>query len=302
MRLLTILALLISLQSNAQSGSLQISVNFVQAPGCLTTRVELVSDSLSLHYTDVEFGDTISDIPTGLYQVTIYSCDSTMSVGHQVEVVEDKFRRIYYYNGITIDEGDPYGPSYWGDYGYYDTIDYVPFFYLNYGWQFGRGLDYNNEAQKMSSDFRFKYTVGQDFPINESFFALGYEVGFDYNQYNYSEIDFVDSTLVYDKQRFKSFNFSFTLSSSIYIKSKRFMAVGARYSLPMYARIERFLGDDKFSTRKVHNYNEFSAFAQIGYWFAFVYAEYTFNPILIDPYENAPPLTIGLRLNAPIEW
>jgi hypothetical protein len=61
-------------------------------------------------------------------------------------------------------------------------------------------------------------------------------------------------------------------------------------------------GDEKISIRGLHKYNDISAYAQLGYDWGFVFAEYRFNQILRSPLNEIPQLSLGVRLTVTEKW
>lgn len=292
---------IISSLSHAQTGGMRCHVDFVNDVQCVTFNVELRKADTVLTYQMVGKGDTITGIPEGMYDVTFLSCDSAYSYSQRLEIVEDQIRSFYYRNQANLDQWWPSNGPYTDEYyqNYYDSL-YTPSF-INVSWQFSRGIDYNGLNPNLLNNFAFDYIVGQDFLLTKPI-ALGYEIGFGYTQANYTTDDFLDSQISYDKQRFTTFDISFALVSSVYVRNGKMLSLGARYRLPYFARWARVNGDQKISTRGLHKYNDFSVFAQLGYEWGFLFAEYRFDQILRSPMGDLPNLSLGVRLSIAQEW
>jgi hypothetical protein len=298
MKYLPLLFLLLGLNLNAQTGSLKCNVTFNQHSGCATDNLILTTKKDTIRFLKFQSKDTLSGIPVGTYQALFYDCDSTHTYSQMIEITEDEIRYFNFFNNAGMRQ-DRYSDLY--DEMYYDTNDFVEA-WLNHGFEFGRGLDYDNEAVNLTSNYSFQYSVGQDYMLNQSPFALGFDCGLKFSQYNYGKVDLIDTSVVHEDQRYTSLDLTAAVLASIYIKEKKLLDIGIKYNLPLYARGVAKNGNQKLTTKGIHNYKDFSAIARIGYWWGFIYGEYRFNDILSSPYENAPNLTIGIRFNAPIEW
>lgn len=295
MKHLLALFLLVTLQVTAQTGSLRPNVNFINDAGCATFKVELTSDSLTLHFEQVRKQDTLHEIPVGVYSVRFYSCDSTFVYGQNIEIIEDETQQLNFRNGAYVGDFDVYNNEF-GE--YYDSSEWsgLPPYA---GLQFGRGLDYDNTSQKVRSNFNFQYVGGIDFRLGKSPIAMGFESGISYGQINYDNVDFLDTAIIYDKLRYRSFNIQAAFLTSIYIKKNKLFDIGVKYRLPIYARIARVSNNETINSKRVHQFNDLTLVAHLGYAWGFIFAEYQLNSVLIAPYENAPRLMLGVRLNAP---
>lgn len=299
MKHLLLALLLLPFAGFSQTGSLVARVTFVYDNGCSTINVRLTSDSTELLYQRIGKTDTISGIPAGTYSAHFYSCDSTINYTQPLEIVKNEVLDFTFYNNARQSTDDTYL------YDYYDEFDSSyesSTVFVQHNWQFGRGLDIENTANRLQSNYAFQYSVNQDFLLGNSPFAIGYECGLNYKRLNYDKMDFYDSSVVYDGQHYHSLDFSIAALSSIYIKNRKFLSFGVKYNLPMFARAVKLSGNDKISTKGIQNFNDVTLVAAIGYWWGFVFAEYQLTTVLSAPYENAPPLTLGVRFSFPIEW
>lgn len=283
----------------SQTGSLVSKVTFVFDNGCSTINVRLTSDSTELLYKRIRKSDTITGIPVGTYSAHFYSCDSSIQYTQPLEIVKNEVLVLSFYNNARQSSNDSY---YYGFDEEYDSSYYFSTVFVNHNWQFGRGLDLENTASRLQSNYAFQYSINQDFVLGRSPFAIGYECGLNYKRLNYDQMDFYDSSIVYDGQYYHSLDFSIAALSSIYIKNRKFLSFGVKYSLPMFARAVKLSGNDKIVTKGIQNFNDVTLVAAIGYWWGFVFAEYQLTTVLSAPYENAPPLTLGIRFSFPIEW
>jgi len=285
----------------AQTGGISCNVDFTNDFQCATFQLKLTKADTSFHFQMVNSGDTLSNIPTGLYKAVFLSCDSAYSYHQNIEIVSGKIRSFYYKNTAAIDTYRPVYSPYDDDYyyNYYDSL-YNPV-YFNIGLRFSRGIDYQGLNPNLLNNFTFDYTFGHDFLLTKPV-AFGYEIGFGYTQANYTTDDFLIPSVSYEKQRFTTFDFSFALLTSLYIKDGRLLSLGARYRLPYFARWARVTGDEKMSTKGLHRFNDFSVFAQLGYDWGYLFAEYRFDQILRAPLGDLPNLALGVRLNVTEEW
>lgn len=282
------------------TGSLICDVTFDYNSGCATDNVVLTSSSHTLQFLRIRVTDTLSGIPAGVYRAIFYDCDSSHQYQQTLEIVENDIRYFTFKNNAHSNL--PYNSGYGYDYTYSKDSIYPTSVWLNHGLAFGRGLDYENKSVKVESNYSFEYSVGQDYMILESPIALGFDFGARYNQSNFEKTDYMDTSIVHEQYRFGSWNLTSTFLASLYIKQKKVLDVGVKYNLPIYSRMVAIDGKDKLTTRGVHNYKDYSFVAHVGYWWGFIYAEYRPDGILISPYENAPKLTLGLRLNVPVDW
>lgn len=285
----------------AQTGNLITSVDFVRDVQCATYNLKLSKSGTTLFYRSLAAHDTISDIPVGLYNAHFYSCDSSFTYSQNIEIVDGKTRFFYYRNNANIEE-NYFAPSAYDDeyyYEYYDSL-YSPVFF-GVHWQFSRGIDYDGVNPNLLNNFAFDYIFGHDILLTKPV-ALGYEIGFGYTQANYVSEDLANPQIMHEKQRFTTFDVSFAALASLYIKDSRLLSIGARYRLPYFARYARVSGNDKISTRGLHKYNDLSVFAQIGYDWGFLFAEYRFDQFLKSPMGDLPNLNIGVRLSISDEW
>ena len=290
-----VLLLLLTFQATAQTGSLVPNINFIYDASCATFNVELTSDTSSLYFARVRKQDTLRDIPVGLYSIRIYSCDSVFVYGQKIEILENETRQLNFRNGAYIGNYNRYGEDFYDESDTSEWSDISPYV----GLQFGRGLDYDKTNQKVRSNFNFQYVGGMDFRLGKSPFALGFESGISYGQINYDNIDFIDTAITYDKLRYRSFNIQAAFLTSIYIKKLKLLDFGVKYRLPVYARIARISGNETYNSKRVHQFNDLTLVAHLGYGWGFIFAEYQLNQVLIAPYENAPRLMLGVRLNVP---
>jgi len=286
---------------SAQTGSLTTNIDFVQDVQCATYNVKLSNSDSTLYFKSVRQNDTLSDIPVGLYHTTFYSCDSAYSYGQNVEILEDEVRYLYFRNtgylGANNTVPNVYSDDYY--YDYYDSL-YAPV-YFGVHWQFSRGIDFENSSPNLLNNFAFDYIFGHDWLVTKPV-ALGYEIGLGYTQANYISEDLETPTIKHEKQRFTTFDVNFGLVTSIYVKDSRLFSLGARYRLPYFARYARVTGNDKLTTKGLHRYNDFSVFAQLGYDWGFVFAEYRFDQILKDPMGPLPNISFGVRLGIREDW
>ncbi len=290
---LTVFTFLFQLVS-AQTGSLATNVDFVKDVQCATYNVQLRNGDSTLNFKSLRQIDTLENIPAGFYDITFYSCDSVYHYGQQIEILEDEVRSIYFRNNTYV--GTEYNPNtYTNDYyfNYYDSL-YSPI-YLGVSWQFSRGIDYDGINPNLLNNYSFDYILGHDWLLTKPV-AFGYEFGFGFTQANYVREDLEDPTILHEKQRFTTFDINLGLVTSIYVKESRLLALGARYRLPYFARYARVTGNDKISSKGLHRYNDFSVFAQLGYDWGFIFAEYRFDQFLRAPIGDLPNLSAGVRL------
>lgn len=285
-------------------GSLKCSVIFNQTGGCSTNNLILTSNLDTLKFLRFQSKDTLSNIPEGNYIAHFYNCDSSYQYSQMIEIVADELIYFNYYNNVNnrFNQYD-YNNYYEYDESYYsDDDDYTTTAWLNHGIQFGRGLDYDNKSVKVESNYSFQYSVGQDYSIFESPIALGFDFGLRYSQSNFEKTDFIETSVIHDKYCFSSFGISSTFLASIYAGGRKFIDIGVMYNMPIYSRIVSEDGDQKTSTKNVHTFHDFRFVAHVGYWWGFLYAEYRPDIIVKVPYEDAPKLNLGIRLNIPLEW
>ncbi len=288
----------LSFVSYGQKGSLSTNIDFVRDVQCATYNLKLSGADSTFHFKNIRANDTLDNIPVGLYYATFFSCDTSYNYGQKIEIVEDEVHYIYFrnngyngFNGPDYYSPNTYTDPYFND--YYDSL-YVPV-YFGVCWQFSRGIDYENVNPNLLNNFSFDYIFGHDWLVTKPV-ALGYEFGFGFTQANYTPEDLESPTVMHEKQRFTTFDINLGLVTSIYIKESRLLSLGARYRLPYFARYARISGNDKFTTRGLHKYNDFSVFAQLGYDWGFVFAEYRFDQFLREPLGNLPSLSVGVRL------
>lgn len=287
---------------SAQTGNLITHVDFVKDVQCVTFNVHLTNAQNSLlSYRNVNSGDTLRDIPIGMYDVLFISCDSSYTYSQKIEIAEGKTRNFNYTNTSRIvdTEYDPlsYNNQYYDD--YYDTF-YKPVFFGAH-FQFSRGIDYESLNLDLLNNFAFDYTFGHDILLTKPI-ALGYEIGFGFTQANFVNTDLVDPQTVHERQRFTTFDFSIAGMTSIYINDSRMLTLGARYRLPYFARYARITGNEKQSTGGLHKYNDLAVFAMLGYDWGHVFAEYRFDQFLKSPLGEIPQLSLGVRLSIMDEW
>lgn len=280
--------------ASAQTGGLNTDINFVRDVQCATYNLKLENQDSTLYFKSIRVGDTLDEIPIGLYSATFYSCDSAFHYGQKIEIIEDEIRHVFFRNNASVGETDmnpyKYDDEYY--YDYYDSL-YAPV-YFGIFWQFGRGIDFDAAHPELLNNYSFDYIFGHDWLLTKPV-ALGYEFGFGFTQANYISEDLADPTISHEIQRFTTFDINLGLVTSIYVKESRLLSLGARYRLPYFARYARINGNDKLSTRGLHKYNDFSVFAQLGYDWGFVFAEYRFDQILREPLGGLPELSIGVR-------
>ncbi|XOV68460.1 MAG: hypothetical protein ACFHU9_04635 [Fluviicola sp.] len=278
-----------------QTGNLTTDIDFVRDAECVTYHVKLEKSDTTLTFSGVRSGDTLKNIPIGLYQATFYSCDSAIHYGQKIEILSDELRYINYRNNAYVGNKSKnpfeYSEEYYFD--YYDSL-WTPVYFAA-SWQFSRGMDFDGTHPNLLNNFAFDYIVGHDWLVANPL-ALGYELGFGFTQANFSPQDLDDPLISHDKQRFTTFDVNFGFVTSIYVNERRMLTLGARYRLPYFARYARINGNDKLSTRGLHKYNDFSVFAQLGYNWGFVFAEYRFEDYLRDPVGSMPSLSLGVRL------
>ena len=293
-QLVSFVVVIITLQpASAQTGNLITNVDFVKDVSCATYKLELSNPDTTLFYSNLRDRDTVKNIPEGLYNAMFYSCDSAYHYGQIIEILENDMRYIYFRNTAYVSENreeDLYSDDYY--YDYYDSL-YAPV-YFGVTYQFGRGFDFDNENPNLLNNFSFDMMLGHDWLVTKPF-GIGYEIGYGFTRANYVGEDLEDPTIRHEKQRFTTLDFNFGLLTSIYIKERKFMSIGARYRLPYYARYARINGNDKLTTGGLYRYNDFSVFAQLGYNWGFVFAEYRFNQIFRSPLGDLPNLSIGVR-------
>ncbi|GAB5418061.1 MAG: hypothetical protein Crog4KO_31410 [Crocinitomicaceae bacterium] len=296
--LLTFVASIFLSYGFAQTGSLVTNVDFIKDVQCATYNLNLSNSDTTIVYKKIKANDTISDIPSGLYQAHFYACDSSFSYGQKVEIVEGQTRRFTYRNNAYInDDQEMYDDFQYDDdyyYEYYDSL-YAPV-YFGVHWQFSRGMDFDGTNPDLLNNFAFDYSFGHDFLLTKPV-ALGYEFGFGFTQANYISEDLANPLIKHQKQRFTTFDINIAAVTSFYIKDHRLLTLGARYRLPYFARYARINGDEKLSTKGLHKYNDLAVFAQLGYNWGYVFAEYRFDQILRAPMGELPNLSIGIRLS-----
>lgn len=278
-----------------QTGSLTTDVDFVNDVQCATYNLKLSNEDSTLHFKGVRARDTLNDIPTGMYRITFFSCDSSFHYGQKIEILEDEVRYIYFRNNGYVGK-QYYGPydysdSYYSE--YYDSL--YPPVYFGMFYQFSRGFFTDGENPSLLNNYAFDITFGHDWLLTKPV-ALGYEVGYGFTRATYAPEDLADPSIIHEQQRFTTFDLNFALVSSIYVKEKRLLSIGGRYRLPYYARYARVNGNEKLLTRGLYRYNDFSVFAQLGYDWGYVFAEYRFDPIFREPLVQIPNLSLGVRL------
>lgn len=284
-----------------QTGSLTTNVNFVQDNQCATFKLELLGEDSTYSYKGIRAGDTLDSIPIGLYYANFYSCDSAFRYGQKIEIIENEVRYFYFRNNSYIgDQQD--NPFKYDDFYYIDYYDslYAPV-YFGIFWQFSRGMPFDAAHPELLNNYAFDYILGHDWLVTKPV-ALGYEFGFGFTQANYISEDLADPTLSHEKQRFTTFDINLGLVTSIYVKESRLLSLGARYRLPYFARYARITGNDKLTTKGLYRYNDFAVFAQLGYDWGFVFAEYRFDQYLREPLGSLPNLSIGVRLGVREEF
>lgn len=269
---------------------------------CATFNANLTKQNdTTITYRNLSSGDTLKNIPIGLYNAHFYSCDSSFTYSQNIEIVDSQTRTFNFRNAANIQNKyyppDNYTDEYYDE--YYDSLFPPTFFGLHL--QFTRGLNSQDESPNLLNNFAFDYIFGHDVLLTKPI-ALGYEIGFGFTQANYVSEDLTDPTIKYEKQRFTTFDISFAGMTSIYVKDNRLLTLGARYRLPYFARYARINGNEKLSTRGLHKYNDFSVFAMLGYDWGFVFAEYKFDQFLKDPVGELPSLSIGIRFGFMEEW
>ena len=291
---------LTELNETGEVGSLVMSVSFDYNSDCFTNNLILASKKDTIKFFRFQENDTLNNVPSGNYEAHIYDCDSSHNYTQQIEIVAGSIIQFNYYNNSNVGIVTPrYDNQYDEMYTNHQSLTTV---WVNHGMQFGRGLDYDNESVKVESDYSFQYSIGQDFRLSESPFALGYEFGGRYSQSNFEKTDFVDTAVVHEQYRFSNSSLSAAFLVSIYARDRKFMDVGILYNLPFHSRIVAITGNEKTSIKNVHNFKDVRFVAHIGYWWGFIYGEYRPELILKTPYENAPKLTLGIRFNVPLEW
>ncbi len=287
----------------AQTGNLVTNIDFIKDVQCATYNLKLSNADRIIFYKKLEANDTLFDIPTGLYDAHFYSCDSSFTYGQKIEIVDGQTRWFTYLNNAyfeddaSIYEDYQYDDDYY--YEYYDSL-YAPA-YFGVHWQFSRGMDFEGAHPELLNNFAFDYSFGHDFLLTKPV-SLGYEFGFGYTQANFISEDLENPLIKHEKQRFTTFDINFAAVTSIYIKDHRLLTLGARYRLPYFARYARINGNEKISTKGLYKYNDFAVFAQLGYDWGYVFAEYRFDQILRSPLGELPNLSIGIRLSTSDEW
>lgn len=284
-----------------QTGGLTTEINFVKDVQCVTYNLKLSNQDSTLYFNSIRENDTLNDIPVGLYDAMFYSCDSAYRYGQRIEVIEGDIRHVYFRNNTYVHD-DYKAPSMYSDdyyYGYYDSL--YPPIYFGVNWQFSRGFDLDGASPDLLNNYAFDITFGHDWLLSRPV-ALGYEFGYGFTRATYISEDFEDPSILHEHQRFTTFDLNLAIVTSIYIKEKRFLSLGGRYRLPYYARYVRVNGNDKLTTGGLYRYNDFSVFAQLGYDWGFLFAEYRFDPIFRAPLGNLPNLSFGVRLSTRTEY
>jgi hypothetical protein len=299
--LLTLVTAAIFTFGFGQTGDLATSIDFVRDVQCVTYNLNLSKSDTTLHYSRVKSYDTLTEIPVGLYTALFYSCDSNYTYSQKIEIVEDEVR-FFNFRSVTgvntmYNNDVMYSNAYYDE--YYDSLYSPQFFGVHM--QFSRGIDYNAEYPNLLNNFAFDYLFGHDVLLTKPV-ALGYEIGFGYTQVNYISEDLEDPTISHEKQRFTTFDISFAAVTSIYVNNNRMLTLGGRYRLPYFSRWARVTGNEKISTKGLHKFNDFSVFAQLGYDWGFLFAEYRFDQFLRAPLGDLPNLSIGVRISIADEW
>jgi len=284
------------------TGSLTCNIKFNQFSGCGTSNLVMTSKKDTLRFLRVQGTDTLTGIPAGTYRALFYDCDSTHQYSQKIEIIENQTRQFNFLNNANMNTYNYNYNSY--NYDYYNDSNYVnnTSAWLNHGLQFGRGLDYEKKSIKVESNYSFQYSVGMDYLILGTPLILGFDIGLRYEQSNFEKTDFVDTTVSYEKYRFSNYSLSASFLTSVYAKGKKFIDIGVMYNMPLYSRIIAVNGNQKISTKDIHNYKDFRFVAHVGYYWGFLFGEFRPDIIIKSPYEDAPKLTLGIRFNVPIDW
>ena len=274
----------------AQTGSLDYELYMENDTDGVVYTIALKSGTRDLKYENLEYSGTISDIPVGQYEAKISGLEQSYTA--YIEILEDTITELYVSIDAYTDVSAPDNGKQLGD--------EITTSFMNVAWQFGTGIPITTNLGWHNS-FNFAYTVGPDFRLGGSPFALGYEMGLEYQQTSFENPAFSDSTVLADRQYFSNFSLPIGFVTSIYAKNRKVFDVGIKYNVPLVARIVEKHGDTKMKTRNVHNWSDVRVFAHLGYWWGFLYAEYRPTSFLKAPYPGTPEFTAGIRLIVPVE-
>jgi hypothetical protein len=292
MKYLIVILLALSFNANSQTGSLICQVYFDDYEPSENLTVLLTAGQDFMYFYNVQDGDTLTGIEQGEYQVTFYCCDSSFMYKQPISIDGNAINTLYYNGYVTMHSDRPRNDT--TSYHYEDERVFV-----NGGMQFGRGIRELEDPSHVQQNYQIGVFGGVDFLLKKSPFGMGYTMGFEYNRIILDKIDFIDPTIYHQRQRMTYFNFSASYFATIYIHHKKIMDFGLSYHIPLRAKVVQVNGNQKTYNKNIHNFNDLRLFAQVGFMWGFVFAEYRTVQFIKAPFDDLPKLNIGMRFNFP---
>ncbi len=282
---ITLIASFTTISTYAQTGKLEINVNnYIENVTIQLFQNDVLVDEYQLDFYDYEFVKTLN---VGSYKLTLITEDSVKQTLKNVLIKESLTTDVYF----SLPDVSYYNPN--------DT-NITSRSITSAHFLIGNNFINNNDIFNTYYDFGFKHGAVD---ILTKHISIGGQIGSSMNYTYFNKSHSLSPLTEFDNEKYYYWNLNFTLLSRLttfdykrYGTKGPYLDLGISYNFPLLFRHIITEDNTKISTKRIHNYNDFSTTARLGYSMFALTLEYRLTNFLKEDYPEQPKIKIGLSI------
>jgi hypothetical protein len=281
----TLITSLSTVSAYSQTGKLDISVSYyIENVTIQLFQNDVLIDEYQLDSYEDEFVKTLN---VGSYKLTLITEDSASQTLSNVLIKESLTTDVYF----SLPDISYYNPN---DTNITSRLIPSAHFLI------GNNFINNNDNFNTYYDFGFKQGGVN---VLTKHLSLGWQIGSSMNYTYFNKSHSLSSLTEFDNEKYYYWNLNFTLLSRLttfdYKRNGNqgpYLDLGISYNFPLLFRHVITEDNTKISTKRIHNYNDFSTTARLGYSMFALTLEYRLTNFLKENYPEQPKIKIGLSI------
>jgi len=282
---ITLIASLLTIKTYSQTGKLGITVSDDIEEGTIQLLLNnVLIDEYQLDSSEEEFMKTLN---VGSYELTLITEDSVKQSLSNVQIKESLTTIVYFY------------PSY---ISYYDPNDTnITSRFISYA-HFLTGNNFINNNDNFNSYYDFGFKKGSLNVLTKNI-SIGGQIGSSMNYTYFNKSHSLSPLTEFDSEKYYYWNLNFTLLTRLtsfdykrYGTYGPYLDLGITYNFPLLFRHVITEDNTKTSTKRIHNYKDFSAITRLGHSAFALTFEYRLTNFLKEDYPEQPKIKLGLSI------